>query len=176
MPAQQCFQTDDFVIRKTYDRLKMQLELAAFQSATQICLQCHTLYHLLTHARIEKLITRFAVRLSLIHRSIGIAQQMLSLLGVGTQVGVLLPFSRKHESEADAVGLTLMARAGFDPRASVALWQNMARVEGGKAPSEFMSTHPATGTRIRDLQGKMNNALAIYNQARAQGRRPACRK
>ncbi len=103
-------------------------------------------------------------------------QQLLGLLGVGTQVGVLLPFSRKHESEADVIGLTLMARAGFDPRDSVRLWQNMAKAAQGKAPNEFFSTHPATSTRIRDLQANMNSAMAIYNQARARGENPSCKR
>ncbi|WP_046561954.1 M48 family metallopeptidase [Kangiella geojedonensis] len=100
-------------------------------------------------------------------------QQILGLLGVGTQVGVL-KFSRTHESEADEIGLELMARAGFDPRESVELWKNMAKQGGGNAP-EFLSTHPATDTRIRDLQAQMNDALTLYQQAKAQGKRPNCR-
>lgn len=100
-------------------------------------------------------------------------QQILGLLGVGTQVGVL-KFSRTHESEADEIGLTLMARAGFDPRESVELWKNMAKQGGSNAP-EFLSTHPATDTRIRDLQAQMNDALKLYQQAKAQGKRPNCR-
>ncbi|GAA4361687.1 M48 family metallopeptidase [Kangiella marina] len=99
-------------------------------------------------------------------------QQLLGLLGVGTQVGAL-KFSRTHESEADEIGLTLMARAGFDPRESVALWKNMAKQGGGGTP-EFLSTHPATDTRIRDLQAQMDQALKLYQQAKAQGKRPNC--
>ncbi|NVK22145.1 MAG: M48 family metallopeptidase [Kangiellaceae bacterium] len=101
-------------------------------------------------------------------------QQLLGLLGMGAQIGVLLPFSRKHESEADEIGLTLMAKAGFDPRQSVALWVNMSKV-GGQKPPEFLSTHPATQTRINDLNAKMNSAMQMYQQARAQGKRPNCR-
>lgn len=100
-------------------------------------------------------------------------QQILGLLGVGTQVGVL-KFSRTHESEADDIGLKLMARAGFDPRQSVELWKNMAKQGGGNAP-EFLSTHPATDTRIRDLQAQMDSALKLYKQAQSQGKRPNCR-
>ncbi|WP_372694388.1 M48 family metallopeptidase [Immundisolibacter sp.] len=101
-------------------------------------------------------------------------QQLMGLLGVGAQVGVLLPFSRTQESEADLLGLDLMARAGFDPRQSVALWQNMARTNGG-GPPEFLSTHPSPGGRIEALQGRLPQAVSLYEQARAQGRQPACR-
>lgn len=101
-------------------------------------------------------------------------QQVFALLGVGSQVGIALPFSRKHESEADIIGLQLMAKAGFDPRASVRLWQNMARANGSGGP-EFLSTHPANKTRIDGLQANMDEAMALYQQAVAAGRRPQCR-
>lgn len=102
-------------------------------------------------------------------------QQVLGLLGVATQVGGL-SFSRQHESESDDIGLTLMARAGFDPRASVQVWQNMSRLaQGSKKPPEFLSTHPSNQTRINDLNSKMPQAMALYQQARAQGKRPNCR-
>ncbi len=97
-------------------------------------------------------------------------QQIMALLGVGAQVGVLLPFSRTQESEADVVGLELMARAGFDPRASVALWQNM-KAEGGASPPPFMSTHPSNENRIDTLRDYMPEALQLYQQT---GQRPQC--
>lgn len=97
----------------------------------------------------------------------------MGLLGVGAQVGVLLPFSRAHESEADAMGKELMARAGFDPRESVKLWENMAKLGGSDTPG-FMSTHPSHDTRIRDLQKGMDTAVALYDEARASGRAPRC--
>lgn len=97
----------------------------------------------------------------------------MALLGLGAQVGVLLPFSRAHESEADVMGKELMARAGFDPRASVALWENMGRAGNGGAP-EFISTHPSHETRIRDLQKGMEGAVDLYREARASGRTPTC--
>jgi len=100
-------------------------------------------------------------------------QQLMSLLGLGAQVGVLLPFSRSHESEADLMGLDVMARAGFDPRASIDLWENMSSAGGGQPP-EFLSTHPSHGTRIADLQARMSEALPLYEEARAAGRRPNC--
>jgi predicted Zn-dependent protease len=101
-------------------------------------------------------------------------EQLFGLLGLGMQYGVLMPFSRAQESEADEIGILLMARAGFDPRESVALWQNMARASGGQSPPEFMSTHPSHSTRIRRLEAAMPVALRFYEQAVEAGRRPNC--
>ncbi len=101
-------------------------------------------------------------------------QAALAALGVGIQVGVLLPYSRTHESEADLIGLDLMAKAGFDPRESVKLWENMAK-EAGKSPPEFLSTHPAHETRIKQLKKRMPKAMKLYEQAKAQGKHPNCR-
>ena len=98
----------------------------------------------------------------------------MAALGLGSRFGVLLPFSRLHESEADNIGLELMARAGFDPRQSVSLWQNMGK-GGGKTPPEFMSTHPSHKTRIDDLNAEMSNAASLYNSAKAAGKRPGCK-
>lgn len=100
--------------------------------------------------------------------------QVLGLLGVGAQVGVLLPFSRIQESEADEIGLQLMAAAGFDPRQSIPLWENMQKAGGGKPP-EFLSTHPSGETRIRQLGDAMPAALATAARANAAGRQPRCR-
>ena len=92
-------------------------------------------------------------------------QAAMAALGVGAQVGVLLPFSRKHESEADYIGILLAADAGYDPRESVALWERMGQASGSGGPSEFMSTHPSHETRIDQLKKWMPEAMAIY-QAR----------
>lgn len=97
---------------------------------------------------------------------------IMSALGLGVQVGLTLPFSRTHESEADIIGLDLMARAGFDPRESVDLWKNMNKASGGQRPNELLSTHPAPSTRISNLQANMEPALAIYN---AVSVKPNCR-
>jgi predicted Zn-dependent protease len=85
--------------------------------------------------------------------------------GLGTSVGVLLPYSRLHESEADRIGLVLMAMAGYDPREAVPFWQRMNQ-EGGERPAEFLSTHPAPDTRIKDIQKHLPEALAYYEKAR----------
>lgn len=95
-------------------------------------------------------------------------------LGLGAQFGVLLPHSRAHESEADLIGLEFMARAGFDPQQSVALWQNMGQVGGGSQPPEWMSTHPAHGTRIRDLQSKIPSVMGLYNASKDSGPAKNC--
>jgi predicted Zn-dependent protease len=102
-------------------------------------------------------------------------QMLFGLLGVGSQVGISLPFSRKHETEADLIGLELMARAGFDPREAVTLWQNMAQASGGNAAPEFLSTHPSGDTRIRELTNQLPKVMPLYEQARAAGKNPACR-
>ena len=100
-------------------------------------------------------------------------RQVMALPGLGAQVGFLLPYSRSHESEADRIGLDLMARAGFDPAASVELWQNMSRL-GDAQPPEFLSTHPANETRIGALQAQAPAAMKIYREAQEAGRAPKC--
>ncbi len=102
-------------------------------------------------------------------------QALFGMLGLGMQYGVLMPFGRAQESEADEIGILLMARAGFDPRESVTLWQNMARVSRGQSPPEFLSTHPSHTTRIARLEAAMPVALRFYEQARSEGRHPSCR-
>ena len=91
-------------------------------------------------------------------------QLLMAAIGVGTQYGLMLPFSRNHESEADHVGLMLAAAACFDPAESIGLWQRMGANSAGKSPPEFMSTHPSSDSRIQQLQGWMDEA----NQIRAQ--------
>ena len=89
---------------------------------------------------------------------------IMGALGAGTQFGVLMPFSRKHESEADHIGLMYMARAAYDPRESIRFWQRMDNA-GGSQPPEFLSTHPSHGTRIQQLEALMPKALEEYERA-----------
>jgi metalloendopeptidase OMA1, mitochondrial len=89
---------------------------------------------------------------------------VMGALGAGAQFGVLMPFGRKHESEADEIGLIYMARAGYDPRESIRFWQRMEQ-GSRQQPPEFMSTHPSHGTRIAQLQALMPKALEEYNRA-----------
>jgi len=83
--------------------------------------------------------------------------------GVGTTVGVMLPFSRTHESEADRLGLVFMAMAGYDPNAAVDFWTRMAAQSGGNPP-EFLSTHPSDATRIADLKKELPEAMSYYKK------------
>lgn len=102
------------------------------------------------------------------------SQTAMELLGLGAQVGLLLPFGRAQEREADVLGLNHMAKAGFDPGAALQLWQNMGELSGSKRPS-FLSTHPSSGERIDALRGQMAEADKLYRQAVAEGRRPDCK-
>ncbi|TGL90489.1 M48 family peptidase [Leptospira congkakensis] len=94
-------------------------------------------------------------------------------LGMGAKFGILLPFSREHESEADLIGLELMAKSGFDPRMSVELWKNMSAL-GGSKPNELLSTHPSDATRMKHLNSAMANAMVLWEKAKAEGKRPNC--
>jgi predicted Zn-dependent protease len=87
---------------------------------------------------------------------------ILGMLGAGSQMGILLPFSRRHESEADHIGLLLMAGAGYDPRQSIAFWGRMEQMAGSRKVSEFTSTHPSHERRARDLEGWLPQALPLY--------------
>lgn len=89
--------------------------------------------------------------------------------GLGAQVGVLLPYSRLHESEADRLGMIFMAMAGYNPNEAVEFWKRMASAKGDKAaPPEFLSTHPADETRIRKLQELVPEATEYYKPAARQ--------
>lgn len=103
------------------------------------------------------------------------SQLIVGALGAGAQIGVLLPFSRKHETEADLEGQRLMARGGFDPAQSVILWQRMQAQAGGARAPTFLSTHPNPSGRIDKLQSELASAQADYDQARQAGQRPQCR-
>jgi predicted Zn-dependent protease len=84
--------------------------------------------------------------------------------GLGTQVGVLLPYSRVHETEADHLGLIFMAMAGYNPNEAVNFWQRMAVAKQGSQPIEILSTHPADSTRIRNIQNLVPKAMQYYKQ------------
>ena len=86
--------------------------------------------------------------------------------GLGAQYGVMLPFSRTHESEADKMGLYFMAMAGYDPHEAAEFWKRMKSMTGGGAPSEFMSTHPAHDTRINDIESWMPEAMTYYDASK----------
>lgn len=141
----------------------------------------HELAHVLAEHGNERVSTAFATQtgLALAYKISGEPSeekdQLFALLGIGSQVGVVLPFGRIQESEADVMGLELMAKAGFQPQQAVNLWQNMAKASGGQSQPELLSTHPSHDRRISDLQKQMPKANALYQQAQTAGRIPACK-
>jgi predicted Zn-dependent protease len=142
----------------------------------------HEVGHVLARHSAERVSDQFATQIAaqgagvLLGAVSSPATQGLAMaaLGVGAQ-GVVLKFSRTHESEADLIGLDLMSKAGFDPRESVSLWQNMEAASQGARPPEFLSTHPSPATRIKDLQARIPQDLPVMEQARKQGHNPRCR-
>ncbi|MEZ5489428.1 MAG: M48 family metallopeptidase [Gammaproteobacteria bacterium] len=103
----------------------------------------------------------------------GVSEGTLQLIDFGANLGFFLPFNRVQESEADQIGILLMARAGFDPQESINLWYNMSAA-GGARPPELLSTHPAPATRIADLNRLLGQAESQWLAARNQGRLPDC--
>jgi len=114
-------------------------------------------------------------------------QELWSMLGgaatgagdlwrTGMALGLGLPFAREQETDSDLVGLEYMANSGFDPRAAVYLWKNMAtaKAESGQRTPEFLSTHPSDSARIDNMIKSLTPALIKYNAAREAGKRPAC--
>lgn len=94
-------------------------------------------------------------------------QLAMAAFGAGSQVGIQLPYSRSHESEADRLGLIFMAKAGYDPQQAPIFWQRMEEQEGrGSRPPEFLSTHPHPQNRIRKLNSYMSEAMPYYEQSR----------
>lgn len=142
----------------------------------------HEVAHVIANHSNERVSQEFAVQqgMALVQVAANsvqsdMGQSLMGLLGIGAQFGILLPYSRIHETEADLLGLELMAKAGFDPRESVVLWKNMGG-GGGKQPPEFLSTHPSRETRITDLNNAMANALNLTKTAHAEGRNPNCQQ
>lgn len=89
-------------------------------------------------------------------------QLWMGAFGLGASVGVLLPYSRLQENEADELGLTFMAMAGYDPRKSVDFWERMAKGKTGQAPPEFLSTHPSDQTRIQRIRSLIPKVMPYY--------------
>ena len=95
-------------------------------------------------------------------------KRILIALGLGSQYGVLLPYSRVHENEADRVGLRLSAAAGYEPREAYRLWERMHK-KGGGAPFEFLSTHPSHHTRIDNLKAQVSDVQGLYDRSAKHG-------
>ncbi|MDP3463789.1 MAG: M48 family metallopeptidase [Bacteroidales bacterium] len=88
----------------------------------------------------------------------------MTAFGLGSQVGVLLPFSRLHESEADRLGLIFMAMAGYNPHEAIKFWERMAKMKNGQSPPEFLSTHPSDATRIAQINKWLPEAMKYYKK------------
>lgn len=123
----------------------------------------HEMAHVVARHPSERLSRQIAVEsgLALAGAASGTMQQYGNILAQAATLGLILPFSRDQESEADRIGLIFMARAGYDPRAAIDLWQNFAAY-GGARPPEFLSTHPSPGNRTQRLEAFMPEAMQIY--------------
>jgi predicted Zn-dependent protease len=100
------------------------------------------------------------------------ASAVMAALGLGANVGIVLPFSRKQESEADHIGLVYMARAGYDPKEAIAFWQRMLQMAGGGSMPAFLSDHPASEQRIKDLQQELPEAEKQFRAGGVGGPMP----
>lgn len=142
----------------------------------------HEIGHVIAEHGGERLSTNMMVTGALVTANILLsdrppAQQGLLMagLGVGAQVGVMLPFSRRHESEADEIGLDLMAKAGFKPEQAVRLWELMGEMSGGSGP-ELLSTHPVPATRVKDLNRQVPSVMPLYQERVHLGAAPNCKR
>lgn len=98
-------------------------------------------------------------------QSPGMQQATMAALGLGLEVGVMLPFSRSQEAEADRIGIILMAKAGYDPRAAVKVWESFEQAETSRPP-EFLSTHPNPASRQEDIRGWLAEALPYFDSVK----------
>ena len=99
-------------------------------------------------------------------------QMVMAALGAGAQYGLVLPYGRNHETQADEVGLMLAAAACYDPHAAIPLWQRMSELNGGQRPPEFASTHPDPANRIQHLQELMPKAMQFHDKYCGAGATP----
>ena len=118
----------------------------------------------MTHDRLKQL-GGMALGMAVGEMDIQAQRTVMGAFGLGSQFGIMLPFSRKHESEADYIGLIYVAKACFDPREAPKVWQRMKEAASGAAPSEFMSTHPSADTRIDQFKQWMPEALEIFRKS-----------
>jgi predicted Zn-dependent protease len=140
----------------------------------------HELSHVVARHGAERLSDNYLAQGAVLTGSVYAASQgtdagrAAAALGAGAELGILLPFSRTQESEADELGLRYMAQAGFDPRAAPVLWQKMEQQGGSRVPA-FLSTHPSPANRAQTLAAEARQLMPAYRQARANGRAPDCR-
>lgn len=130
----------------------------------------HEMAHALREHTRERMSRAYAEQLALAGVAVatGAGEGMMQLASQVSAVTFQLPHSREQETEADRIGLELMARAGYDPNAAVTLWQKMAKVGGGGGP-QFLSTHPASGARQKQLEADIPRVLPLYQAALRSG-------
>lgn len=139
----------------------------------------HEIGHVIAQHSNERLSTQFATQQGMaVVQALGGAMTenkklLYGALGLGAQYGLILPYGRKQESEADLIGLELTAKSGFDPQQAVTLWQRMSQANP-QQPPQWLSTHPSNTVRINELQAHMAAALTLQQQARAGGATPNC--
>lgn len=134
----------------------------------------HEVAHALARHGAERMSQATLVQLGAVGLSVGLGgtsagtqSAVMQAFGLGAQVGVLLPFGRSQEAEADHIGLILMAKAGYDPRNALSLWERFEAKGGGNAPPEFLSTHPGYGTRQQHIREWLPEAERYYQVANA---------
>jgi predicted Zn-dependent protease len=127
----------------------------------------HEIAHALREHSRERISRAYAEQLALagIAVATGASANTMQIAQQVSAVTFTLPHSREQEQEADRIGLELMARAGYDPNAAISLWQKMLKLGGG-GPPEFLSTHPSSGSRIRDLEALVPRVLPLYQAAK----------
>jgi predicted Zn-dependent protease len=146
-----------------YSGLIDTLDLSDAELATVIG---HEIAHALREHTRERVSRAYAQQLVLSGAAAvaGADQSAVDLAGMVAEVTFQLPFGRDQESEADTIGLELMARAGYDPRAAITLWNKMSNAQSGGSPPKFLSTHPAPKDRIKDIEKNLPRVLPLYAQ------------
>lgn len=139
----------------------------------------HELAHVIAKHSAERYSTAQLTALGITAAGIALSDNenqraIMAAIGIGAQVGIQLPFSRVHESEADQMGQELMASAGFDPAQAIRLWELMNK-KGGARPPELLSTHPDPDNRAMRLQQLLTTTEPLYQQAQKFGKKPVCK-
>ena len=148
-----------------YSGLMENLDLSDAELATVIG---HEIAHALREHTRERVSRAYAQQLVVSGAAAvaGVSEGTANMANMVAEVTFQLPFSRDQESEADVIGLELMARAGYDPHAAVTLWNKMASAQGGGSPPKFLSTHPAPKDRIKDIEKNLPRVMPLYAQRR----------
>jgi predicted Zn-dependent protease len=144
-----------------YSGLIESLDLTDAELATVIA---HEVAHALREHTRERVSRAYGQQLVLsgVAAVTGVSESTANIANMVAEVTFQLPFGRDQESEADIIGLELMARAGYDPRAAVTLWNKMGKANEGGGPPKFLSTHPSNKDRVKDIEKKLPRVLPLY--------------